>query len=300
VALGAAMAVKWSGLYIALAVIPLVVAWEIAARRWSEEDGQHRSLSRAAWLALREEGLRTFVLLGLVPVAVYLAAYIGRMPGEVIGLPWQEGTFWRGVWDHQQAMLTFHTGLSGSHPYESPPWSWLLLKRPVAYFFEDSGGTYREILAIGSPLAWLAAALGLVALAVTWARRGWQVGGPAAVLVVAALATYLPWLILQGSRSQVFLWYLLPALPFMYAALGVLLAWAWRSVPMRVLAGITGIGVIGLFAFFFPILAALPLQPNDWRSRIWLADCERPGAETLELPDDEISSGPPPDGWCWI
>ena len=300
VALGAAVAVKWSGLYVALAVIPLVMAWEIAARRWSEEDGQHRPLSRAAWLALREEGPRTLVLLGLVPVAVYLAAYIGRMPGEVIGLPWQEGTFWRGIWDHQQAMLTFHTGLSGSHPYESPPWSWLLLKRPVAYFFEDSGGTYREILAIGSPLAWLAAALGLLALAVTWARRGWQVGGPAAVLVVAALATYLPWLILQGSRSQVFLWYLLPALPFLYAALGVLLAWGWRSVPVRVLAGATGIGVIALFAFFFPILAALPLRADEWRSRIWLADCERPDAATIELPDGEVSSGPPPDGWCWI
>src|SRR5688500_5227977 len=48
VALGAAVAVKWSGAYIALAVIPLVIAWEIAARRWSEQDGQHRTLGRAA------------------------------------------------------------------------------------------------------------------------------------------------------------------------------------------------------------------------------------------------------------
>jgi dolichyl-phosphate-mannose--protein O-mannosyl transferase len=299
-ALGAAVAVKWSGLYVALAVIPLVIAWEIAARRWSEQDGKHRSLRRAAWLSLREEGPRSVVLLGLVPVAVYLAAYIGRMPGEVIGLPWQEGTFWRGIWDHQQAMLTFHTSLEGSHPYESPPWSWPLLKRPVAYFFESTDGTYREILAIGSPLAWAAGALGLMALAVTWGRGGWILRGPAAVLIVAALATYLPWLVLQGSRSQVFLWYLLPMLPFMYAALGVLLAWAWRSVPARVVAGLAGIGVIGLFAFFLPILTALPMQPDEWRSRIWLTDCARPGAPTLELPDDEISSGPPPDGWCWI
>ena len=163
------------------------------------------------------------VLLGLVPLAVYLAAYIGRMPGEVIGLPWEEGTFWRGIWDHQQAMLTFHTSLEGSHPYESPPWSWLLLKRPVAYFFEgDFAANYREILAIGSPLAWLLGALGVLALAVAWARRGWEVRGPEAVLIVAALATILPWLVLQGSRSQVFLWYLLPTVPFMYAALGVL------------------------------------------------------------------------------
>jgi dolichyl-phosphate-mannose-protein mannosyltransferase len=300
VALGAAIAVKWSGGYVALAVIPLVMSWEIAARRWSEQDGQQRSLSRAAWLALRQEGVRTLVLLGVVPLAVYLAAYIGRMPGEVIGLPWQEGTFWRGVWDHQQAMLTFHTTLEGSHPYESPPWSWLLLKRPVAYFFDASDGTYREILAIGSPLAWGLGALGLVALTVAWARRGWRLRGPEAVVILAALATFLPWLVLQGSRSQVFLWYLLPTVPFMYAALGVLAGWAWRSVPARVAGAVLGAAVIGLFAFFFPILTALPLQPDAWRIRIWLTDCARPDAPTLELPDDHISSGPPPTGWCWI
>jgi dolichyl-phosphate-mannose-protein mannosyltransferase len=300
VALGAAVAVKWSGAYVALAVIPLVLAWEIARRRWSEQDGQHRSWPRATWLALREEGVRTIVLLGLVPIAVYLAAYIGRMPGEVIGLPWQAGTFWRGVWDHQQAMLTFHTTLEGSHPYESPPWSWLLLKRPVAYFFDADGGVYREILAIGSPLTWLAGALALLGLVIVWARGGLRLRGPAAVVILAALATYLPWLLLQGSRSQVFLWYILPSLPFLYAAVGILAAWAWRFVAARVVAGAFAIAAMALFIFFFPILTALPMQPDEWRSRMWLADCDRPGAPTLTLPDDETSAGPPPDGWCWI
>jgi dolichyl-phosphate-mannose--protein O-mannosyl transferase len=300
-ALGAAVSVKWSGAYVALAIIPLVAAWEIAARRHGEDPAEPaRPWRRAAWLAIREEGPRSVVLLGLVPVAVYLAAYIGRMPGELIGLPWQEGTVWRGIWDHQQAMLSFHTGLAGSHPYESPPWSWLLLKRPVAYYFAASEGPYREILAIGNPLAWLAGVLGLIGLAVAWARNRWRARGPEAVVIAAALAAYLPWLVLQGSRSQVFLWYILPTIPFLYAAVGILAAWAWRSVPARVAAGAFGVAVVALFAFFFPILAALPLRSDDWRSRIWLADCARPGAPTLELPDDAISSGPPPSGWCWI
>jgi hypothetical protein len=33
---------------------------------------------------------------------------------------------------------------------------------------------------------------------------------------------------------------------------------------------------------------------------MWLTECDRRGAPTLELPDDEIDSGPPPTGWCWI
>jgi dolichyl-phosphate-mannose--protein O-mannosyl transferase len=301
-ALGAAAAVKWSGAYAALAVIPLTVAWEIARRRAG--DPQHPdepppSWGRATWLAVRAEGLRTLLLLGVVPVLVYLAAYIGRMPGELIGLPWQEGTVWRGIWDHQQAMLTFHTTLAGNHPYESQPWSWIVLKRPVAYFFDASDG-YREILAIGSPLAWGIGLVALAALAVLWTRSGWRVRGPAATVIIAALATYLPWLALQGDRNQVFLWYILPTIPFLYAAAGVLLAWTWRWIAARVAAGLAGAAVIGLFAFFLPVLVALPLDADGWRARMWLTDCERPGAPTLVLPDDQISSGPPPTGWCWI
>ena len=298
-ALGAAIAVKWSGAYVALAVIGLTAAWEIAARRSAGSDAPPRSWSRASWLAIREELPRSVVLLGLVPVAVYLAAYIGRMPGELIGLPWQEGTVWRGIWDHQQAMLTFHTTLEGSHPYESPPWSWLLLKRPVAYYF-NAGDGYREILAIGNPLTWAAGVVGLLVLSVLWARGGWRVGGPAAVVIVASIATYLPWLALQGDRSQVFLWYILPTIPFLYAGLGVLAALAWRSVAGRTAVAAFAVASVALLAFFFPLLTALPVSPDEWRARMWLTDCARAGAPTLELPDSEISSGPPPAGWCWI
>ena len=227
-ALGAAVAVKWSGAYVALAVIGLTAAWEIAARR--KPDRMRRGAAGGAqrWLAIREELPRSVVLLGLVPVAVYLAAYIGRMPGELIGLPWQEGTVWRGIWDHQQAMLTFHTTLEGSHPYESPPWSWLLLKRPVAYYFSASDD-YREILAIGNPLTWAAGVVGAAGAGRALGARRLAGGRPGGGGDRGSVATYLPWLALQGDRSQVFLWYVLPTIPFLYAGLGVLAALAWRS-----------------------------------------------------------------------
>jgi hypothetical protein len=66
------------------------------------------------------------------------------------------------------------------------------------------------------------------------------------------------------------------------------------------MAAAFGVAVIGSLAFAIPILTALPLEPSEWRQRILFADCERPGAPTLRLPDDETSSGPPPSGWCWI
>jgi dolichyl-phosphate-mannose--protein O-mannosyl transferase len=296
-ALGSAVAVKWSGGYVAIGVVALLVAWEVAARREGTQAGGWRTALGAAF---RREALPSLVLLGLVPAVVYVASYVGRVDGELLALPWREGSVWRGILDHQLAMLRFHLGLEGDHPYESAPWSWLLLKRPVAYSFASGPGGYREILAIGNPLTWWPGAIALALVGVRSVRSRPRLAGPEAVLLAAALSTYLPWLILSGSRSQVFLWYLLPTIPFLCGALGLVAALAWSSVPGRVATGLAATAVAVSFVFFYPVLTAAPMTPDAWRSRIWFSDCARPGAPTLTLPDDEINQGPPPSGWCWI
>jgi dolichyl-phosphate-mannose--protein O-mannosyl transferase len=293
ICLGAAAATKWSGAYVAPAVIGLVVAWEIAERRRADPEA-----GIGAWIgrAIRAEALPTLVLLGLVPVVVYVLSYTGRMPGDVLALPWENGSVWRGIWEHQRAMLDFHTQLGGDHPYQSPPWSWPLLKRPVAYWFSDEGGTYREILALGNPVAWWPGIAALAGLAVTWWRAGWALAPrPEPVILAAALGTYLPWLILSGDRSQTFIWYVLPTVPFLCIALGCFAAWAWARTAWRAAAAVYGALVIASFAFWLPVAVALPLDPDGWRTRMLFTDC---GGQAL--PDDTTSSGQPPPGWCWI
>jgi dolichyl-phosphate-mannose--protein O-mannosyl transferase len=298
-ALGSALAVKWSGGYVALGLLVLLVAWEVGATARPHADAR-RTWWSALIAAVRREIGPSLVLLGLVPLVVYLASYIGRVDGDLLALPWREGSAWRAVAEHQLAMLRFHLSLAGDHPYESASWSWLLLKRPVAYSFAVESGTYREILALGNPLSWWPGALALAAVGVRWVRSGASLAGPELVLLAAALSTYLPWLILSGSRSQVFIWYLLPTIPFLCAALGLVAARAWSSLAGRVVTGLAAAAIAVSFAFFFPILTAASLTPDEWRSRIWFSDCARPGAPTLTLPDDEIDQGPPPAGWCWI
>jgi dolichyl-phosphate-mannose--protein O-mannosyl transferase len=292
ICLGAAAAVKWSGAYVAPAVIGLVVAWEIAERRRREPDA-----GWAAWVggAFRREALPTLVLLGIVPLLVYVASYTGRMPGELIALPWVEGSVWRGIWEHQRAMLDFHTALSGDHPYQSPSWSWPLIKRPVAYWFADEGGTYREILAMGNPVAWWPGLLALIGLVVTWWRAGWSVWRPELVILAGALGTYLPWLVLSGDRSQTFIWYLLPTIPFLCLALAFFAALAWERMATRVAMGVYALLIVASFGFYLPLLVALPISPDAWRLHIPFRDC---AGQTL--PDDTTSSGKPPPGWCWI
>ena len=293
-ALGSAIAVKWSGGYVAIGLIALLVTWEVAAPPASDDEPH-------GWrAAFRREVFPSLLLLGVVPVLVYLASYIGRVDGDLMALPWHEGSMWRGILEHQLAMLRFHLGLAGDHPYESASWSWLLLKRPVAYAFASSAGTYREVLAIGNPLTWWPGAIALVATGLRWVRTGSGLHRPELVLLVAALSTYLPWLVLSGSRSQVFIWYLLPTIPFLYGALGLWAALAWSSLSGRIAIGVAAVAVAASLAFFYPVLTAAPLTPDAWRSRIWFTDCGRPGAPTLTVPNDEIDRGPPPKGWCWI
>ncbi len=296
-ALGSAIAVKWSGGYVAIGVVVLLVAREMTTGPEGDRGGGWRA---ALGGAFRREVLPSLLLLGLVPLVVYVASYAGRIDGELLALPWREGSVWRGILEHQLAMLRFHLGLEGDHPYESAPWSWPLLKRPVAYSFASGPGGYREILAIGNPLTWWPGAVALAAVGVRWVRSGAGLARPEVVLLAAALSTYLPWLILSGSRSQVFLWYLLPTIPFLCGALGLMAALAWNSVPGRVATGLAATAVAASFVFFYPILTAASMTPDQWRARIWFSDCARPGAPTLTLPDDEINQGSPPRGWCWI
>ena len=254
------------------------------------------SWGRAVGSTLRAEGVRTAVILGVVPVLVYLATYLGVMEGSLVALPWSEGSWWRNVAAHQIGMARFHAGLEGQHPYESPSWSWFLLKRPVAFYFTD-GTAYRQILALGSPVAWWPSLIVFGWLVVSWLRgpRGLAV----AVVLVGGLAAYLPWLLLGAARSQIFIWYVLPALPFLYVAVGVA-AVRWRGWARGALAVGLAAALVA-FVFFWPIATASPLSPDDWRTRMWFTDCERPGgAPTLTLPDDTINTGPPPEGWCWI
>src|SRR5262249_50707566 len=152
-----AVATKWTGLYYIAAFGLMVLAWDIGARRAA---GVRQPYSGA--LAL--DAAPAFVsLVGLSGVT-----YVSWWSGWIFN----EGGWGRGhvaanpitaviqamprLWAYHKQMWHFHTTLTVHHDYQSWPWNWMVLKRPVAFFYTEpstcgASKCSREVLGIGTP-----------------------------------------------------------------------------------------------------------------------------------------------------
>jgi len=275
-AFGAGFATKWNGLPPLLGAIGLVLASEWLRRR-------RAAVSRPLWATFRREGLTIFVGLVLLPVLVYVGSYSGRIvPSPFPKERYVPGAGWHfslpQLWELQGEMAHFHETLYAidptthekAHPYESRPWSWLYLGRPVAYYYVGPGS---EILGIGNPaifwfnllaIPWVAWAL--------WRRRDWVAG-----FIVAAIAVqYAPWFIPPALNKVQFLFYSTPISPFFVLAatyvvrdLATMRVAGSRARPfLPVAVGFVAVAV-ALFVFFWPVLTAYPLSHGAWSARMW-------------------------------
>jgi dolichyl-phosphate-mannose--protein O-mannosyl transferase len=277
-AAGMAAATKWVG-FLALGGVAGIAALWAATRV-----GAGGLFAKIRGVA-RREGPTLVVSMILVPSIVYVASFIGRIEGSVSSWPWTRGSWVRNLLGVQREMLRFHLAIQDVSPFTSPAWSWPLIRRPVVYFHDVSGGSYREILALGSPVVWWASLIALAILVIGIRRRRRQT--EAAVVAIGGFAVlYLPWLASTG-RSFTFLFYLLPAVPFMCLALAIV-ATPWiRSLRGRLAVTAFAALAITCFVFFYPVLTAAPLSRQAFEARRWFDDCRAPPGSLAS------------DGWCW-
>lgn len=230
-ALGAATAVKWSGLYVLAGVGLFLVAADALARRKA-------GIKEWYGAAILRQGPVTFVLLVPIALAVYLVSWTGWLvttggydrgsdPNPLIAL-----------WNYHSSMYGFHVGLASGHPYASPAWQWPLLLRPTAMWLarpeageEWCGWSEDCIGVIGShpnPVTWYGAWAAVILIIVLLIRRRAGSSASAFGFVLTGLAvTYVPWL-LYPNRT-IFQFYTVTMLPFLVIGLALALAWLARS-----------------------------------------------------------------------
>ncbi|HEX6399241.1 MAG TPA: phospholipid carrier-dependent glycosyltransferase, partial [Actinomycetota bacterium] len=163
-AAGGAAATKWVGFLALAGVAGFAALW--AAQRLPDR----RWLARLRGV-VRSEGPTLLLAMVVAPLTVYVVSFAGRIDGYVLSWPWDHESWVRNFLGVQKEMLRFHLDIQDVSPYTSPAWSWPLIRRPLVYFQEASGGSYREILAMGSPVVWWTSLPALAYLGISTTRR---------------------------------------------------------------------------------------------------------------------------------
>ncbi|MFI6350605.1 dolichyl-phosphate-mannose--protein mannosyltransferase [Streptomyces sp. NPDC050560] len=294
VALGLAFATKWNGLYVLAAFALMSVWWDVGARRVAGAGRPYRAVLRrdlgGAFLATVPVAIATYLLswLGwiLSPATSEGGYYRDWAATDGRGGAWTWLPDWlRSLWHYEYQVYQFHVHLNDPHDYQSNPWSWLVLGRPVSYFYESpapgeggcpvgtSGKCAREVLALGTPLLWWAACAALVYVVWRWLlRRDWRAGA----ILCGVAAGYLPWF--EYQQRTIFFFYAVVFTPFLCLAVTMLIG-AMLGPPgaseRRRLLGATSAGVLVLliawnFIYFWPIYTGQAIPLDQWRARMWL------------------------------
>ena len=288
VCLGLAIATKWSGIFWLPVFLVLMLFWDAGARRVA---GAQHPFGGALVLDELAAGV-TFVVL---PAIVYTVSWTGWFLSDaghaydhdryVHGQSWP-GHAWavfHGWIAYQREIYHFHSTLSSAHPYLSRPAGWLLLARPVAYFYSSPSGCgsnacSQEVLGVGTPALWWATIPAFVFTGWRWiARRDWR----AAALVLMFVAAYLPWFWEDHEHRTMFLFYLLPAVPFMALMVAMTLGFALgnngnevRRIIASIAIGAYLVVVIGNFAWLRPVLTGDVITYNQWHQRMLFTNCD--------------------------
>jgi dolichyl-phosphate-mannose-protein mannosyltransferase len=280
--LGAAVASKWNGIWYLPAFLLLTVAWDVGARRAAGYAAPWRG-------ALVRDGKWLPVTFAVLPVAAYLASWSGWLASPYgydrnwAALHGNNTPVWSALdslYQYNKYMLQFGLGLTTGHPYKSHPWTWLLVSRPVSFYYATPKtcgvpSCSQEVLAIGTPLIWWASIPVLLTLLVWWlARRDWRAGG----VLVGVAAGWLPWFwfALHDHRTE-FYFYAVTFVPFLVMGitlcLGLIIGPA-RAAPARrgvgaALSGAYLLAVLWDFYYMYPVLAAQVIPYTSWLSRMW-------------------------------
>jgi len=293
--LGLATATKWNGIFFVAAFAILTVLWDRGARRAA-------GVRRPSVSTVIRDVPWAFAALPIVAVATFVASYAGWLLDTGDGGGWDR--FWaahnppagfpdvpmsrtltgwipgplRSLWFYIHQQYQASVNITTPHAFQSNPWSWPIMGRPVAFYVGPSGcspqaGRCSEVLALGNPVLWWFATASIPLLFWRWlARRDWR-----AAAVLAAIATgILPWM--HYAHRTIFSFYSVVFAPFLVLgatmALGVILGRADAS-PARRLWGASASGTIlvtavAVFGYFYPLYTGQSIPYADWANHMWL------------------------------
>jgi dolichyl-phosphate-mannose-protein mannosyltransferase len=264
VMIGFAVASKW------FALVPWAAMWGLAAAALLLEGlgspkKSIRSKKSRPVAGVGPSWRQLALSWGLVPVLAYYATFIPflfitRKDGGSYGL-------WDILFSMQYAMWDGQMRVVSPHSYGSHWWQWPLMHRPMWYAFDrggDAPGFVRGVMLLGSPVVLWGGILGVGYTAWDWLKRR----RPEALLLVSgwAVCTF-SWALIP--RKLAFFYYYYPAVLWLGLACTYAVEHATPE-PHRRLARLSLVALCLLFFIhFYPILAALPIEPDAFMKWMW-------------------------------
>ncbi|MGK7930754.1 MAG: dolichyl-phosphate-mannose--protein mannosyltransferase [Microcystaceae cyanobacterium] len=278
---GMAISIKWNGLGFLLGMTLFLFALWIKIRFLDHK--RKKSLFPKAFLA-KEVNYFSFKVHNIWQTLIILFA----MTLVTYGLLWiphlimsPEDNFWQ----VHQKILSFHERVGGNskqtHPYCSPWWTWPLMIRPVAYYYQvvtkGEQSLVYDVHAMGNPILWWCATLAILLLISLWCQRIflgefkpliW--GYPNYILlyiILNYLANFLPWITV--SRCT-FLYHYMGSYVFSWLGLAWILdRWSSSSLfDYRWMSRIVLLFIILGFIYWLPLYLGIPLSEEQFKLRL--------------------------------
>ncbi|CAB5240251.1 unannotated protein [freshwater metagenome] len=260
---GLSLATKWSAIYF-LALFAIVALYRV----FTEHSGK----------ALIKPTLKTFAQFGLLPICVYISSWIGWFSSSRgWDRHWSSNPF-TSLWHYHAEILNFHVNLSQSHPYQSNPWSWLIMGRPTSFFYDSPKGCgakncAQEVIALGTPILWWIATLALIVLIGMWSYQLFhrRVDKNLSFIIYGIAAGYFPWFLFQ--KRTMFTFYAIVFEPFLILAIVYCAREFIDRAKNRFLAHLFVLGILAVifinFLYFYPIFTGDVITYNAWLKRMW-------------------------------
>lgn len=251
VALGLAIAVKWSGGYYLAFFAGYLLLISASQKDW-------KNFTRTVGAVL-------------VSFLIYLLSWTGWFISQLSWSKDSNSNSLIALWNYHKEIYAFHSSLSVEHPYQSHPFSWLVMGRPTSFFYESEAtcgvdNCAQEILALGNPALWWIGTIGVISLVGYWISRRDKASE---LILLGFIAGYLPWFVFP--ERTMFTFYAISILPFLILALGYLgnELLIHRANAKRYLT-VGFILVFLLFLYFFPLYVGESITYDQWRQRMWL------------------------------
>ena len=265
IALGLALATKWTGIYYLVAFFLFMIYVDYRAEKAMENQTPIKTL-------MQEKLLKRVTQFSILPIIIYISSWMGWFLSPNGWDRDHSKNPLASLWYYHSQMWQFHTNLTDKHSYQSNPWAWLILGRPTSFFYATpktcgASSCSQEILALGTPLLWWSGVIALVATFGYWiVRREWQSG----LILLAFSAGYLPWFLIQ--KRTMFSFYAIAIEPFFILAIVYAVSkFLENNDPIRKYAVIAWVGLVALcFINFLPIYVGATTTYAAWFSRMWL------------------------------